>query len=82
MNCIYTGGQGHTIWKGYTMKLVKTVRQVRDLMVRAAGNDSVRDCNSILLENIMDDDMSVVRKIRQRVSSSLLNTASVIDPAG
>lgn len=62
------------------MKLVKTVRQVRDLMVQAAGNNSVTACNSILLEDIMDDDRSVVRKIRQRVSSSLLNTASVIDP--
>lgn len=62
------------------MKLVKTVRQVRDLMVQAAGDDSVKDCNSILLEDIMDDDRSVVRKIRQRVSSSLLGVAAHVDP--
>ena len=62
------------------MKLVKSVRQVRDLMVQAAGDGSQQACNSILLESIMDDDTSVVNKVRRAVSGSMLKTACAIDP--
>ncbi len=62
------------------MRLVKTVRQMRDLMVQAGGDGSTQACNSILLESIMDDDMSVVSKVRRAVSGSMLKVACAVDP--
>ncbi len=62
------------------MKLILSVRDMRDLMLASAGKDKVSKVNTVLLEDIMDRDTSIVNRIRKGVSKSLATTANRVAP--
>lgn len=62
------------------MKLVMSVRETRDMCLRAAGEDNVARVNTVVLEHIMDKDTSLVNRVRKGVSDRLLKTATIVEP--